>query len=345
MIENKTLSDFCCSGSSCSSSSDSKKSKPKNPKYKYNRPKSAVNTNNNNSCSPSKTKIPLHVAVVLDGNRRFAKTFGLPTPAGHFAGAMKMFDISDWLFSRGVKTASYYAWAIKNFSRDEEEKRMLFAFFKVLPTLVKDTKTDLIKKHGILFKIAGNLDLFPLDVRIAFKQIEFISARILKDNNIKHRHTINLCVAYGFEDELYRATVKAVNKKGSIKSIDDIFSELDVSEPVDLFIRPGKETRDSGFLPIQSAQAEKVYYPKLLPELEEGDIDRILNEYANRDIRLGGGEGRPLPCMSTKLIDDLDGLCLSDVFKVVEKVCSGDIKSVLIDAKMYIDRLFCSTIF
>lgn len=340
--KNKTLSDFCCSGcSSGCSCSESEKPKKTYPKYS----KSASSCKSTSTSTKPSTKIPFHVAVVLDGNRRFAKTFGLPTSTGHFAGAMKMFDISDWLFSRGVKTASYYAWAIKNFSRSEEEKRMLYAFFKFLPIVVKDTKTDLIKKHGILFKIAGNPDLFPIEVRIAFKQVEFISARILKENKIKHRHTINICVAYGFEDELYRATINAVKKKGSLKSIDDIFSELDVRVPVDLFIRPGKEVRDSGFLPIQSAQAEKVYYPKLLPEFTEEDIDRILSEYSNRERRFGGGEGHALPCISEQLLNDLDGLCLSDVVRLGKKLCKCNVSSLLMDAKTYLDRLFCSTIF
>lgn len=337
---NKTLLDFCSFVPKTSDPS------PPNSVDFLPGPCSACSPPTKHNLSKPLTKIPKHVAVVLDGNRRYAETIGLPPSAGHFAGALKMFDISEWLFNRGVKDASYYVWAIKNFSRKAEEKQMIFSFMKYIPIYTRDNKTDFIKKHGVEFKISGNLQLLPLDVRAALKQVEIYSRRVIKNNNIRHQHTINLCIAYGFDDELLRACNKALEKHGKLKTIDDIFNELDVSTPVDLFIRPGKEVRDSGFLPIQSAQAEKVYYPKLLPQITEHDIDHILHEYSNRDIRLGGGVGRPLPNIKDEIYKDVRtkmlDMCFVDILK---NICSGDVGSLLIDGKLYLDRLFCNTFF
>jgi len=299
-------------------------------------------------------RVPNHVSIVLDGNRRFAKSLGLPASVGHFSGAMKAFDLAEWFFARGVHTVSTYMWAIKNFSRPLEERKTVFLLFKTLPMLIRETKLDWIVKEGVVIRIAGNLDLLPISVRTALKEVEVITSSALADAHRKPEHTLNMCVAWGFEDELFRAYKKADScSHGKIKSAEDIFDELDVNEPVDLFIRPGKETRDSGFLTLQSAQAEKVYPVKLLPQLNEGDVDNILREYATRNVRLGGGEGACLPTITNQVISDsasvteniIKKICAGDLVGLAEEIPPLNMQMLLVKGKEYIDHLFKNTFF
>ena len=125
--------------------------------------------------------------------------------------------------------------------------------------------------------------------------------------------------------------MKANDRHESIKSVEEIMNELQIKHKVDLFIRSGKEVRDSGFLPLQSANAEKYYLMKFLPEMTKDDVEHILIDYLRRDIRAGGGIGKKMP--------EAKNVITKDIKKIVPHFWNK-IRAVLDDIKTYVDWLY-----
>jgi undecaprenyl diphosphate synthase len=273
-------------------------------------------------------KMPKHVSLILDGNRRFSQKYNLPLSAGHLFGLFNSIYLSQLFFNFNVKEVTVWGFALTNFKRSEFERNTIFTIFNFLPMIFETCYGDWLKKFEIKFSIAGNLDLFPVETQIALESLSNVG--ILKDP----KRYLNFCIGYGFEDELWRAYLKANEKHEYIKSIDQIFDELDIKHKVDLFIRPGKEMRDSAFLPIQAAQAEKYYIPKFLPELTLTDVIDILDDFTNRDIRLGGGKSKKMPVAKNVITKDLKNL---------SPKLWDHARNILDDIKKYIDWLYFYT--
>ncbi len=227
-------------------------------------------------------KIPNHVAIILDGNGRWATSRGLKRSMGHKAGFENLKKLSNYIFSKGVRILSVFAFSTENFKRDKEEVDYL------MNLLVTKFKTLINKKNNIKIIFSGRKDNLKKDVLDAIEEIE----NKTKDNT---EHIFNICFNYGGRADIVDATKKILDdyKNGNI-DIEDIDenrfnSYLYNNIPnIDFLIRTSGELRISNFMLFQSAYAE-MYFPKtLFPDFNEREFDLALDIYNGRDRRFGG---------------------------------------------------------
>lgn len=221
--------------------------------------------------------IPRHVAVIMDGNGRWAKKRLLPRSAGHRAGMNRMISLSEHVFDSGVEFCTLYALSTENLNRPQEELEALFSLFREYFS----KNTAKLKKKGIALRVIGNLNLLPADVREIIKRGE-------EETKGGKRGTLVLAIAYGARQEILSAVNRAVRegKEVSEESFSALLSTDGIPDP-DLLIRTGKEVRLSNFLLWQSAYTEFYFTEKLFPDFTDKEFDKALLSYAARDRRFG----------------------------------------------------------
>ena len=227
-------------------------------------------------------KLPTHVAIIVDGNGRWAKERGLTRMQGHDAGFKNLKKLANHIFDRGVKVASFYVFSTENFKRSAEEVGHLMDIFVILCR--RELKTFM--KNNIKVVFSGGDEPLPKKV---------IEARDWIADQTKNNTggIINFCLNYGGRAEI----VHAVKRIAAEKSADEIanLTEQDFAKylyqdlpDVDLMIRTSGELRLSNFLLWQNSYAE-FYFPKTkFPDFHEEDFDQALIEYTSRDRRFGG---------------------------------------------------------
>ena len=231
----------------------------------------------------SDLKVPSHVAIILDGNGRWAKERGLTRSMGHDAGFTNLKNISKYILSKGIKVLSVYAFSTENFKRSKDEVDYLMNIFtSKFKSCIKDFNKENIK---VIF--SGRDKPLPNKVLKAMKELE----EATKDNT---KGILNICLNYGGRSELVD-TCKKIGKMVENKeiSIDDIDEELvsrnlynDLPD-VDLMIRTSGELRLSNFMLWQNSYAE-FYFPKTyFPDFDEEEFDKAIIEYTKRDRRFG----------------------------------------------------------
>ena len=222
-------------------------------------------------------RIPRHVAVIMDGNGRWAKKRLLPRGAGHRAGLKRMIALSEHAFKRGVRVLTLYALSVENLSRPKEELEGLFSLFREY--FLKESEK--LKEKGIAVRVLGDNSLLPPDVASALEEG-------VKKTAGGMNGTLALAIGYGARQEILSAVNEAVRKGKSVTEED--FSSLLTTKglpELDLLIRTGRELRLSNFLLYQSAYAELYFTNKLFPDFSNGDFDRALEEFARRERRYG----------------------------------------------------------
>jgi len=226
---------------------------------------------------------PRHVAIICDGNRRWAKANGLQPLQGHEAGFKRFKEFLNWCYELGVKEVTAYAFSMQNFNRSEEEKGFLWKIFEKALTEEWE-KTAAEKKVRI--RVIGRTYLLPENVQKAIKSIE-------QKTRAYDSHFLNICLAYGGREEITDA-VKEIAANVALSNIrpDEIDEKMITehlylqSEP-DLVIRTSGEHRTSNFLIWQSYYSEWFFPQKMLPEFSREDFDKILEEFSQRDRRFG----------------------------------------------------------
>lgn len=225
-------------------------------------------------------EIPYHIAIVPDGNRRWAKNLGLPTLLGHKKGFERTFEIITHAQKVGVKVITFYAFSTENWKRAKSEVDYLMNLF----ILFFEKKMNKLNKMGIQLRHLG--DIGRLEDRCADKIRSGIE--MTKDNK---GLIVQLAINYGGQDELKRAVQRIAAQKIAPENIDEktIRDNLDtagVADP-DLMIRTSGEERLSGFLLWQSAYSE-LYFPTLTwPDFTKKDLDIAIEEYSTRQRRHG----------------------------------------------------------
>jgi len=227
-------------------------------------------------------EIPNHVAIILDGNGRWAQSRGLKRSLGHKAGFENLKKLSKHIFKRGVKILSVFAFSTENFKRDKEEVDYL------MDLLVKQFKKLINKRDNVKIVFSGSKNNLRKDVLDAIDEIE----ELTKNNS---EHIFNICFNYGGRLEIVNATKKIVNDcklgKLDVNNLnEDIFSKYLYNEipDVDLLIRTSGEYRISNFMLYQISYAE-MYFPEILfPDFNNKEFDKALEVYNNRDRRFGG---------------------------------------------------------
>ena len=229
--------------------------------------------------------LPKHVAVVMDGNGRWAKERGLPRTSGHEAGEHALYDLVSGAIEIGVKWVSVYAFSTENWKRSPDEVKFLMGFNRE----VVSRRRDELHEMGVRVRWAGRR---PRLWKSVISELE-IAEDLTKDNDVM---TLTMCVNYGGRAEIADAAAKlAADAKAGLVKPDKVDEELFASyldEPdmpdVDLFLRPSGEQRTSNFLPWQSVYAEMVYQDVLFPDYTPKHLRAAVLEYAKRDRRFGG---------------------------------------------------------
>jgi undecaprenyl diphosphate synthase len=228
-----------------------------------------------------RAKMPKHVAIMMDGNRRWAQERGLPSTMGHWEGAETLTEIIRAASELGIKTVTVYAFSTENWSRPADEVLDVMNIFE----LYLMRKKEFMIKEGVRLDAIGNLSRLPAKVQKAFHETKEAT---------QHCDRINLVLAlnYGARDEIRRAIAKIVEEKLSVDQITEecIAAHLDTSRFGDpqLLIRTSGEMRLSNFLLWQISYAEIISTPVLWPSFSSKDLYEALLVYQKRQKRLGG---------------------------------------------------------
>ncbi len=226
----------------------------------------------------------LHVAIILDGNGRWAKKRFLPRSAGHIAGAKTLDHLCDVAYDMGIKYLTVYAFSTENFKRPQAEVE---GIMMLLRQYLKDY-VNRCKRGNMRVRAIGDLSNLADDIVDTIRELEEASAVYTGLN-------LQVAMGYGGHDEIVRATKKlckdVVDGKQDIDSIDDsVFSGyLDtagIPEP-DLLIRPGGEKRLSNFLLWQCAYSEFYFSDVFWPDFNEKELQKALDYYYSRNRRFG----------------------------------------------------------
>jgi undecaprenyl diphosphate synthase len=230
----------------------------------------------------SKTLIPNHVAVVMDGNGRWARQRGLPRTAGHEAGEAALFDLVEGAIEIGVKEISAFAFSTENWKRSPEEVKFLMGFNRD----VIRRRLDDMHELGVRVRWAGRDRKLWKSVIDELERAEKLTAK----NKVL---TLNMCVNYGGRAEIIDAAIELgkdiKNKKINVDKINEktLTKYLDVPTDVDLFLRSSGEERISNFMLWQSAYAELVFLDVLWPDVDRRTLWNAIEIYAKRDRRFG----------------------------------------------------------
>lgn len=224
--------------------------------------------------------LPQHIAIIMDGNGRWAKKRGLPRSAGHAAGAKTFKQIARYCNKIGIKYLTVYAFSTENWKRPETEVKGIMDLFR---SYLKDV--DNFKGENIRLEFIGDREPLADDIKKLMEHAEEESA------NATGLH-LNMAINYGGRDEIVHA-VKAIIKEGiSAEEIteDTVASHLYTSgqpDP-DFIIRPSGEYRLSNYLIWQSAYAEYWFSDVLWPDFKPKHLDKALEDFSNRNRRFGG---------------------------------------------------------
>jgi undecaprenyl diphosphate synthase len=229
-------------------------------------------------------QIPHHVAIVMDGNGRWAKQRGLPRTAGHEAGELALVDIVHGAIEIGVKELSVYAFSTENWRRSPEEVKFLMGFNRQ----VIHNRRDELNELGIKIRWVGRQKKLWASVIKELTDAE----NLTKNNKVL---TLNMCINYGGRAEVLDAAV-AIAKDALRKKVKpDLLTEKSIAKylyapdmsDVDLFLRSSGEQRTSNFLMWQSAYAEMVFMDVLWPDADRRTLWRAIEIYAERERRFG----------------------------------------------------------
>ncbi|MBQ2746396.1 MAG: isoprenyl transferase [Clostridia bacterium] len=224
--------------------------------------------------------VPEHIAIIMDGNGRWAKKRGLPRNAGHAAGSKTFKDIARYCNKIGVKHLTVYAFSTENWKRPAEEVE---GIMNILRDYLKDSKNYI--KENIMLKFIGDRTVLPDDIKELMLTAE-------DDSKNATGLCCYLAVNYGGRDEIVHAVRDIVNKGIKAEDItEDTISEhlyTNYYPDPDLVIRPSGEQRLSNYLIWQSAYSELWFSDVLWPDFKPQDLDRAIDEYNKRNRRFGG---------------------------------------------------------
>ena len=222
-------------------------------------------------------KIPQHIAIIMDGNGRWAKKRMMPRSIGHRYGMERMIGLMEHAFEVGVQYITVYALSTENLKRPKEELDALFDLFR------NNFKQMMgrVCSRGVRLRALGDVSLLPDDIVQILRESEEETAKY-------EGRGVNVAVCYGARDEIVHAVNAAVEKgeKVTEESFAKLLYTKDIPDP-DLIIRTGKEVRLSNFLLYQAAYAELYFSDKMFPEFSDKDLDEAIENYQNRVRRFG----------------------------------------------------------
>lgn len=238
----------------------------------------------NNKNNAAGGNIPRHIAIILDGNGRWAKKRGLPRSAGHIAGAETFRKIATYCRDIGMDYLTVYAFSTENWKRPEDEVKGIMG---LLDKYLREAIRDMKKKH-MKMKVFGDTSMLSPKLQELVKETEDVAAGV-------EGFQANICLNYGGRAELVRAAEQYANDVIMGKVDGDLTEEqfskymysANIPDP-ELIIRPGGEQRISNFLLWQCAYSEFYYTDVLWPDFSPEELDKAIAAFNSRDRRFGG---------------------------------------------------------
>ena len=231
-----------------------------------------------------KPKPPRHIAIIMDGNGRWAKQRGLPRTAGHAAGAEAFRRIANYCRTLGVEYLTVYAFSTENWKRSSEE---VAGIMKLLRRYLEEALRDM-EKNRVRFCFFGDLTKLSPELQALCDRAQKQS----EDYDVQ----VNFCLNYGGRDEIVQAARRfaqdvadGIHQPGELteEAFSSYLYSAEVPDP-ELIIRPSGEKRTSNFLLWQSAYSEYVFMNVLWPDFSPEDLDAAIEEYHRRNRRFGG---------------------------------------------------------
>jgi len=221
---------------------------------------------------------PYHLAIIIDGNRRWAKKIGLPSFFGHKKGLDNVIKIGGYCLKMGVKILTLYCFSTENWNRSKSEVNYLMNL--LAKTLNKDN-IDKFNKKGVKIQVIGQKERLPSFLQERIEQAE-------KETKNNKKGILNLAISYGGRPEIVQAVKDIIKKKLPIteKSINNNLWTKDLPDP-DLIIRTSGEQRLSNFLTWQAAYSELYFPKKYWPDFTKKDLDKAFKDYSSRTRRFG----------------------------------------------------------
>ena len=230
------------------------------------------------------SRVPRHIAIILDGNGRWAKKRGLPRTAGHAVGAETFRKIATYCREIGVEYLTVYAFSTENWRRPENE---VSTIMKLLGNYLQEA-IDTMEREHIRMKVLGDLEALSPELQEMVAKTDEISRRY-------EGSQVNICLNYGGRDEILHAARRYARDYAEGRADENITEEgfasylysAGIPDP-DLLIRPGGELRLSNFLLWQCAYAEFYFTDVLWPDFTPEELDRAIEAFNARNRRYGG---------------------------------------------------------
>ena len=229
---------------------------------------------------PDFDRLPRHIAIIMDGNGRWAKKRGLPRTAGHAAGAEVFRKIATYCKDIGIQYFTVYAFSTENWKRPQDE---VDAIMKLLEKFLAEALSDM-EKNRVKVKFLGDLSALSEPLQKLIAETEKVSERY-------EGVQVNLCVNYGGRDELVRGVNAWIKEHPGEEVSEELLGNYLYTKGIpdpDLIIRPSGEYRISNFLMWQSAYSEFYFTDVLWPDFTTEDMDKAIIAYQGRDRRFGG---------------------------------------------------------
>ncbi|MFH1013129.1 MAG: polyprenyl diphosphate synthase [Thermoplasmatota archaeon] len=233
-----------------------------------------------------KNPVPKHIAIIMDGNRRFAHNIGLSSDAGHLFGRDKVEDVLEWCIELGIKNLTLYAFSTENFNRNPKEIERLMSICR--NELIHALDDKRIQQHQVRVKVIGHIESLPTDVQDAAKNL-------MRQTKLHKKYNLTIALAYGGREEIIRAIQNIANDvKNNTLTINQI-DEQKVSSYLyttglpdpDLILRTSGEERISNFLLWQMAYSEFYFSDVYWPALTKREFLQAIQTFQMRKRRYG----------------------------------------------------------
>jgi undecaprenyl diphosphate synthase len=223
--------------------------------------------------------IPVHLGLILDGNRRWARERGLPTLEGHKIGYENLKTIALAAIDRGVQYISAYVFSVENWNRSPHEVKYLMKLLKWVAT----HEVNNLNERGVRVRFAGSYDGLSQSIIKAIQNAE----QLTEGNS---RGTVVFCLNYGGHQEIVDAANSLITRGERELTVDMLTFAMYASDvpPIDLVVRTSGEQRLSGFMLWRVSYAELYFSQKYWPDFSESDLDEALQDYSTRKRRFGG---------------------------------------------------------
>lgn len=223
--------------------------------------------------------LPKHIAIIPDGNRRWARAHNLPTLIGHQKGYDAFEPIIEHAIKRGIPYLTFWAFSTENWNRTLEEVNYLLGIFRKM--FASDALSKL-QKNNVKLKIIGDIQRFPKDIAES-------TAKIVDETRNNTAITVQIGLSYGGRQEILQAVNRLI-ADGKQDIDEEMFSSYLYSSGIpdpDLIIRTSGEQRLSGFMPWQTVYSEIYFTDVYWPDFTPGELDRAIEEYQRRERRMG----------------------------------------------------------